>query len=134
MEIKPQTSAYNVIESIYPGLVQLDKGVMYFSDTTISDKPLEYYSKTPDMNYINNQTGVSLYGKGLTLILFSYKSEGVLWMEYDFGLSMESCVGLYEHNIHICFTSINEDGQNSMTHYDRQAIEREYAIKNIING
>lgn len=134
--MKIQRSAYEIIDKDYPGLIQFGDGLMYFSDQSISKSSLSYYTSEPDINYIISGSGFTLYGEYLTLVLFNYKASGTLLMDYDLKLSNETCMGLYEYNIHICYNANDTkwDEHHKYIAYDRQAIEREYVIKDIING
>lgn len=116
-----------IVSRLYPGLVYFQDGLVYLYDQTISSYPMEYSLR---QDHSTMEYHVSFYGNGFMILMESKGSaRGIFQMDDDLGLSIESCVELYRYNIDI-YCGNGVDYPNP---YDRVAIERRYAISNIIN-
>lgn len=118
---------YELIDGLFPGLVELDLTSITLVDERLGDYALEIYVR-PDKN---KNIYITMYGNKMWMKLEVRGQHccGALYMEYDFNLSPESCMGLYKHNI-LIFYMMEDKITNKM--YDRVGIERAYTIRNII--
>lgn len=119
--------AVTLIGRLHYNLVEFShNGDLYMVDKTIDSEPIGYYIW---YSRRDKQYSVSLYGKGFIINIntTSLGHQGIFNMEYDLGLSLESCMGLYDYNLEVLC------GDECNNPYNRLSIERQWAIKNIIN-
>lgn len=123
---------FKIIEEYFPGLLQVDNGHVFFTDRSISAVPLELGSLR---RVSGKPLTISIMGTKCIMYLVFRKGHDIaksaFSMHYDFGLSIESCMGLYRYDIVISYQ--NPDDKLLRTYYDRQSIERQATINNIIN-
>lgn len=80
---------------------------------------------------------ISLFGMGFCLSLFFDSGlmvtgfSDIFQMDGDQGLPLGACMSLYKYDIKIAYHGIKS--QKEPIVYDRQAIERQYTINNIIH-
>lgn len=116
-------SVYVFMEQFFPGLVRYDNYKFYLSDATVSEYSITYQESTSD-------GPIRFYGTDFEIMIYlsSGRAYGHFYMDYDFGLSVDSCMGFYKHDMVIY--ALND--QNVFIPYDRESIERRHTIENII--
>lgn len=116
-------------KNFYPGLFGYNKGELCLSDKNISSGLLVIDS-------VLDNKRVVIKGDDFRMVLpVVGNGVGYLYMDYDFGIPIDSCMGLYDHNIEIYYMDKNQDPHTvpEYIQYDRKEITRKYTIKNIIN-
>lgn len=140
MEYHSEYERIQFIEKLYSDLVRYQGGKLYMCDTRISIFPLDF-NISRDANTAkytlranSKDTDITIH----TLIRFQkdhpydlnhlrdYVHDGEIRLDSERRLPDESCMGLYKYNLRIVSTF-------NWFHYDREAIERNHTIKNIIN-
>lgn len=120
---------FELMERFFPGLVVLDEHTsIVMRDKSIGECSLEIMVERDTLQVIYS---ITMYGSNFWIKLTAMEtlSYGSLYMDRDFGLSLESCAGLYEHDIEIYYVRKDTMDYGS---YERQSIMRQHTIKNIL--
>lgn len=132
MKNKEISVKFELMEKFYPGLFKLIDNSIILSDGNISSDPLDVNNDIPEdssiirMRVFGNMFWINLSSIGSTIY-------GSLYMDYDFKLSPESCMGLYKHGIEIYY-SINSKEGDEIEIYNRKNIQMTYNRKNTIQN
>lgn len=133
---KHQANAYHVykiINLIYPGFLIHRDEKLYLTDTSICEDALTF-----ELRLITSRIYLSGKDFMISVSMDSRLYGGFLRMEYDFDLSDETCIFLYDYNFEILYYVPVSDSDQSRLNikesvsYDKEAIIRRYTIKNII--
>lgn len=125
---------FELLEKFYPGLFKLIDNSIILSDGNISSDPVDvnndmHEDSSISMRVFGNMFWIKLNSIGSTIY-------GSLYMDYDFKLSTESCMGLYKHGIEIYYSNSSKEGDD-IEIYNRKNIQMTYnrnnTIQNIIN-
>lgn len=123
---------FRLSNSLYHDIFRFQDGHFYMIDESIDTGALKY---DVAVDYLS----VKIFGNRFEMILpFTPDKHGHMYMDYDFELSLQTCLVFYNHNIHIAyldkikFIGVSE-GYQTYTFYNREVIMRRATIENIIN-
>lgn len=129
MKIESTIEIDYYLSNFFADLAHMKGSRFFLVDDDISSLPVDC---SLWKNNGQNSLSLILLGANFTLSVIRTDNRylGMLRMDYDFGLSLESCMRLYNYNIDIEY--VLEDMVEAKV-YDRVSIERNFAIKNIID-